>query len=512
MKKTRTQYAILNSTVSGMIFALKVAVQFVGRSVFIYYLGQEYLGINGLFSSILSVLSLAELGIGQSIIYSLYMPLANGDHSKVKALMILFKKIYTLIGFAVALIGIFLLPFLHIFINGGENIENIRIIYLLFLANSVGSYFFTYNRSLLNADQKNYITVIVDFVFSTLGAIIQILVLVIWKNYLLYLLITIFSTLLGNIALSIFVSKTYSFLKNVPIKKLDNETIDILKKNTIGNLASKIGSTFVTSTDNLLISSFISLSAVGLYSNYILIISSIINFSTQLIASVTGSIGQLAASDDRKKGHDTFLKHNFINFSVLFFITCILFAALNPFIRIWVGETYTFSTLIVTIIIINYVLKSYRLSGWVFIDAYGLAWKLKWKPLIESVVNLMTSLIFLTVFDLGITGILVATSLSSLLVVSWWEPYAVYKYGFNIPFIYFIKLTMKYFLVLVLASISIIWMSGVFFIEGWLDVFVKGSVGFVIGLVFYIIFFFKTSEFQYVLSLIKRTLNFKSTE
>lgn len=509
MKKTRTQYAILNSTVSAIIFALKIVVQFIGRSVFIYYLGKEYLGVNGLFSSILSVLSLAELGIGQSIIYSLYQPLANENYSKVRALMKLFKKIYTLIGFVIAFIGILLIPFLHLFINGGENIDNIQIIYLLFLANSVASYFFTYNRSLLNADQKNYITVVIDFLFSTLGIVIQIIVLILWENYLLYLMITIISTFLGNIVLSIFVSREYAFLKNPIVEKLDNETIDILKKNTVGNLASKLGSIIVTSTDNLLISAFVNLSVVGVYSNYLLIINSIMGFSTQIVTSVTGSIGQLVASDDKKKGYDIFLKHNFINFSVLFFITCILFAVLNPFISIWAGETYTFSRLTITIIIINYALKSYRQSGWVFIDAYGLAWKLKWKPIVESFVNLIISLIFLLVFDLGVNGVLFATSLSSVLVVSWWEPYAVYKYGLNVPFINFVKVTVKYFLVLLSASIFIVWTSGMFFIEGWINIFVRGSLGFLIGLMFYILFFFKTTEFQYLLTLAKKILDSK---
>lgn len=290
-KKSRLEYSIINSSISTIIFILTIGIQFISRTIFIRFLGIEYLGLNGLFTNILSMLSLAELGVGTSIIFSLYKPLQQEDTATIKALMHLYKKIYNIIGIAIGIIGCLLIPFLPVIVGKDVGIPNIQLLYLLFLANSVFSYFFTYNRSLLNADQLGYLNVINTFAYLVVATVIQVFVLYTTGNYALYLLIQIICTVISNIDISLRVKKRYKHVfQYQEIKKLDRETIKILKQNTIGNLSNKIGSVVVLSTDNILISIFVNLAAVGRYSNYVLIVNSIKGIFNQFTNSITAAL------------------------------------------------------------------------------------------------------------------------------------------------------------------------------------------------------------------------------
>lgn len=510
MNKSRTHYAVLNSSVSAIISILKFLIQFISRTFFIHLLGKEYLGVNGLFTSILSMLSLAEMGIGTSIAYSLYKPLANQEYSKVKTLMNLYKKIYRFIGIAVLIIGISILPFLTKLV-GEPTIEiNVYLAYLLFLGNSVISYFFTYNRSLLSADQKNYITVINDFVFFVLLNLLQVFILILTRNFYLYLAVNILTTFLGNVYLSKKVDKEYSMLKNTPEIPLDAETKSILKKNTLGNFTGKIGSMIVSSTDNIYISAFVNISTVGLYSNYLLIINGLQTFTMQLISSVTGSIGNLGSYSENKKLYVVFKRHNFLNFVIIFFATPIMVSMINPFIEIWAGSSYRLPIITTLLIIINYAIKAYRLSCWVFIDALGLAWQVKWKSFWEGIVNILASGLFLLYFKLGINGVLLGTTLSSILVVSWWEPYAVFKFGIKQKFRNYIYQSTYYFLTLFITCVFTYYSNNfllVVNIRNELFAFIlKLLLTFILTLGFFLIFYRKNENFEYFVSIAKNKI------
>ena len=198
MKQSRLYYSIMNSSISTLVFFLKLIMQFVVRTFFIRYLGVTYLGLNGLFTNVLSILSLAELGIGTSIVYSMYKPIAVGDKEEINALMDLYKKAYHFIGVGVAVIGVSIIP-LFPYISGDYSISNQFILYyLLYLSNSVLSYFFTYKRSLLIAHQRTYIVNLNDFIFLLLSNVFQIYLLIHYKSFSLYLIVQLVFTLLGN--------------------------------------------------------------------------------------------------------------------------------------------------------------------------------------------------------------------------------------------------------------------------------------------------------------------------
>jgi len=248
------------------------------------------------------------------------------------------------------------------------------------------------------------------------------------------------------------VRKLYPFLsKKIESEHLDEKTKDTLKKNTIGNLSSKIGSVVVSGTDNIFISSFIGIGTVGLYSNYVLIINSIRGLCGQITNSITSSIGNAGVYGNDELNKRIFERHNFVNFSLTFFSSVILVVTINPFISLWVGNDYELSTNTVFLIILNFIILMLRNSSIVFIDALGLAWQQRWKSVIEALMNVTLSFIFLLVFKLGINGVLLATTLSSLLTVCWIEPFVVYKHGLHSSFINYLKIFIKQIISLIIA-------------------------------------------------------------
>ena len=269
---SRTKASLRNITFAIIFQIVTLLVEFTSRTVFIKMLGKEYLGLDGLFYNILSMLSLAELGIGTAIIFSLYKPLTENDHSKVSILMALYKKAYLVIGGIVLILGLSIAPFLSFFIKEMPNIPRIEIIYMMFVLNSALSYVFIYKQSLIIADQKQYIVTKYRNIFNFSLRILQIIALYLTQNYFLFLSLNLMTTLILNVVLSMKANKMYPYLKNISKGQLDRETKDILTKNIIGNIAHKIGTVAVLSTDNLLIARFLGITTVGVYSNYLLII------------------------------------------------------------------------------------------------------------------------------------------------------------------------------------------------------------------------------------------------
>ncbi|RGW13258.1 lipopolysaccharide biosynthesis protein [Enterococcus asini] len=508
MKKDRLHYSILNSSISSVIYMLRLIMQFAIRTVFIHFLGKEFLGLNGLFTNILSLLSMAELGIGSSIVYSMYKPLAVGDQPKIRALMQLYKKAYNYIGFLVGIIGLGLIPFLKYMITSDIEMSTIYIIYILFLANSVVSYFFTYKRSMLIADQRTYVTTINDFIFLIVTTVVQILFLFWYPNYVLYLTIQILFTFIGNLSISRITDKEYPYLLDKHHEKLDKETITEIKKNVIGNVSSKIGGVIVMGTDNILISSFVSLTAVGLYSNYTLIVNSVQNLCKQVTNSITASIGNYAATNERSKGYELFKKHFFVNHTLIFFSTVILFNVLNDFIVWWLGDTFVLTEMATILVIVNYAIQVYRNTGFVFIESYGLYWYQRKKAIIEAFINLAASLLLLIVFRLGITGVLLGTIISSFGFVIWYEAYIIYKYAFNLPMWNYVKKLAEYLVQIAIASGTSVWLLNRFFTgnPSFTGIIAKVILSVVIGLAWYLLFNFRKNEFRYILRIFQNLL------
>lgn len=510
MSKSRLQYAILNMGVGGLTTILKMVLSFAVRSVFIYILGAKFLGLNGLLTSFLTALSLAELGIGNAIIYSLYRPVAQQDWAVVKAIMRLYRNVYRILALVVLIIGLIIMPFLPMIV-GKQMIHNYELYYLIFLMNSSVSYLLTYNRSLIIAHQRNYVVSSIDFLIYSLTAGLQILTLYIFHSYGVYLTLQALLTITGNVVLTLFVHRDYgSELAGMPVVKIPDEIIAKLKKNVIGTFANKVGDVVVNGTDNILIAAFISLSAVGIYSNYQLIILAVQALLLSISSAMTSSIGNFAALNHGSKGLKLFNNHQFMNYTLTFFSSAFLFILFPPFIDFWLGNQFLLPINTTLILVVNFVVNRQRNSGNVFIDAYGLAYEQKLKPILEAFFNLVLSLIFLAVFHLGIFGVLLATTITSLGIATTYEAYVVFKYGLETPLLVFYKRYLQ-----IIGEIALNLGVNYFLIHLFmrtvkLDKFFEIVISFIfvaiISVVVYIVLNANKIEFKTILQLLKSKL------
>lgn len=419
----RTKYSIKNSITQLINNIITCALLFISQTLFIKKLGIEYNGLNGLFSNILTILNLFELGIGNSITYNLYKYIKNNDKETIKSIMYFYKKAYNYIAVLVFIVGLIIIPLLNYIVSVSVSI-NIYIIYLLFLINTVSTYLINYKRNLLIASQKNYIINIVNIVYTIILNIIQILILYITKNYYLYLIIKMICTVLENIIINIITNNLNPYLLEKNIKPLKKE----IKENIINRVKAlmihKTSSAVTNGTDNILISIFLGITTVGLYTNYNYIITSVKKIFGNIISTLTPSIGNLLLENNKEKNYQTFKKIRFLNFWITAFTsTCILLLT-KPFIKIWLGKNYLLPTSILIVLVINYFQTMMRSSYSSFKDAAGIWIEDKYIPLLQLSINLVSSIIL--VKRLGLKGIFIGTILSSL--VLWCYSYPKYVY------------------------------------------------------------------------------------
>ena len=504
---TRTKSSLKNITYAIIGQFLGILINFISRKVFVTILSSEYLGLNGLFGNILSILTLAELGIGTSLVYSLYKPLAENDNEKVKSLMQLYKRAYTIIGVVVLCAGSVLTPFIKYFVSEMPDINGIYIIYLMFVANAGVSYFFIYRRELIIADQKRYIATKYRYGFYFVLNIIQIVILLITHNYFLFLGIQIVFTITENIAITQKSNKLYPYLAEKNILPLEKSETAQIKKNVMAMMFHKIGGIVVNGTDNLIIAKFINVIAVGIYSNYLLIVTAFKTIISLMFASITASLGNLNVEATDVKREETFNNIFFIGSMIFGIIAVCLFNLFNPFINWWLGADYLFDEATVLVIVINVYITFMRQPCLTTRNAMGLFWYDRYKPLVESVINIVASLIL--VQRIGVAGVLIGTIISTVSTCLWWEPYVLYKYGLHT------KLR-KYFLRYSLCAITTVVCGGLcWFLCGFIEesgiasLLLKGLVCVFITIAINIAVFCRSDEFKYATNLLRRFIHIK---
>lgn len=502
-QRSRTENSIINSAMSIVTQVLTVVLNFAVKTVFIKMLNDEYLGVNGLFTNIITMLSLADLGIGIAIPYSLYKPLANKDEHKINVLMNFYKKVYTIIGIAVLLIGLSLTPFLGLIIKDiPKNVPHLSLIYILFVIHSASSYFFVYKKFLIDSDQKGYITSRIIFTFSTLLSIIQIILLVTTKNYILFLLSSIILVIIQNIYISSKANKLYPFIKNKTDEKLEKEDMEGIKKNVSSLFIYKVGTVIMNGTDNIIISKFIGLIIVGFYSNYVLIINSITTVLNQIFNAITSSIGNLVVTTNKKRSKEVYDNLNFANFWLYALFGVCIIVLINPFINVWIGKKYVMGFSIVFLLVLNFYVLGMQSVTNSFRNAYGLFWIAKYRPIIMVIINIVISVVL--VQFIGIEGVLIGTLISRLVTTAWLDPYIVHKYGFEIsPKSYYIDY-LKYLVIFIAISIILNYFVSMIAINNIFILILIAILVVIIVNVILVLLFFKTSEFNYFYDKIKK--------
>lgn len=497
MQQSRTRNSVINSLTSVITQILTVVMNFVVKIVFTRTISMEYLGVNGLFANIITMLSLADLGIGTAIPYSLYKPLAENDHHKVKVLMKFYAKVYNVIGTVVLLVGLGLIPFLPYLIKGGEGVPDLNFIYALFVIHSASSYFFVYKRFLIDSDQKGYITARITFIFSFVLSLVQIAILYIWHNFIFYLLSSIVFVVLQNIYISRKAAKLYPYIKEKTDETLEKEDVKEITKNVSSLFIYKVGSVVTNGTDNMIISKFLGLVPVGIYSNYVLVTKSLNNVVSQLFTAITSSIGNLVVTTNKKHSKKVFENLLFLNFWFYAFFSITLMILINPFIDLFFGSKFVLSEAVVITLVIDFYLNGMQSVSTSFLNAYGLFYEGRFRPIFMIVINLIVSIILVKPF--GIAGVLLGTIISRITTICWMDPRIVYKYGFKDEkgvWKYYLQY-IGYFFLFITLGLGLYWLFHSIAMDNiltWIIMGILVTIG--INLIF-IILFGRTEKFRY---------------
>lgn len=429
-ERSRTEYSLINMFTGMAGDVINNIVGFACRVIFVRMLGSEYLGVRGLFTNILSVLSLAELGIGSAIIYALYKPLAEKDQDKIAAIMQYYRKAYAVIGVVVGIIGLSLLPFLNQIIRTQPNIkESIYLIYLMYLFNSVASYFFSYRSALLTASQRQYIVQGYNYVITILQSVFQIVFLILTHEYLTYLIIQIIGSLTYNVWISSKAVKDYPFIKNRNVSPLSSGEKRSLFVNIRALAINKLSGVLVNSTDNIAITYFTGLSSVGFASNYIMLQTTIDHIVTPLFNSLTASVGNLNATSTVERSYSFFNVLNLMNFWLYGWGAIGMAFVSSDLVHLLYGAEYVLDATIPLVLAINMFSIGMLHAVYTYKSTLGLFRYGQFILFFTGFINLALDVVFGRIW--GVFGILLATLAARVCTNLWYEPYAVFKYGFH---------------------------------------------------------------------------------
>ena len=428
--RSRTEYSILNILTGLGGYAVNTIVGFACRIVFVRCLTEDYLGINGLFTNILSMLSLAELGIGSAIVYALYKPLAEDDQDKIASLMRFYGKAYRVIGCVVALVGLAMMPFLNLVIQEPPAIhENLYVIYLLYLFNTASTYFFSYRGSLLMAAQRSYLVTGINYLFTIAQSAIQIILLLLTREYMLYLIVQTVGVFGYNVVISRVARKQYPFIAKKDIQPLEKEEKNSLIKNVKALVVIKLSGLLVNNTDNIITTYFSGLATVGFASNYTLFSGLLNTLLNQLFNGVSASVGNYNATESKERKLELFNFLNLLNFWLFGWAAIGIFVVSGDLVALCYGEHFVLHPSIPFVIALNFYMVGMQNAVWTFKNTLGLFRQGRYSLVGTAAINLIASIVLGKMW--GLFGILIATAIARGCTNTWYEPYAVYKYGFG---------------------------------------------------------------------------------
>lgn len=498
--KSRLQMTARNAAWSYFSMITSMLVSFVSRTVFIYCLGEGYLGISGLFGNVLGVLSFAELGIGTAMNFSLYKPVAEHNIEKIKAYMRAYKLAYRVIAGVVAALGLSLAPFLHYLVKDPGDVGNITVYYLIFLFNTVSSYFVSYKFSLVNAEQKNYIYTNANLVIGITTTIVQTVVLLLYRSYLIYLLAAAFFGIIQKIFISFYFNRNYPYLKEECTTKLTTEEKNTLFTKVRALIIHKIGDISVHQTDNIIVSAFVSTTMVGLLSNYNMLMGTVSGVISILFNSVTGSLGNLIATESKEHQYEVYCKYRFLGFWLYGFSSIALAILMTPFITLWIGKRMIVDQNVIVLILINYYMIGQRICLNNFKSAAGVFEQDKYVALVQAVVNLVVSIALVKM--IGLPGVYIGTIVQGT-ISSVCKPILSYRVLFDKSSKYYFFDSVKYAAAVICAYVLCMLVSRRLFQEITILRFViMMFVVTVIPNTLFILLFHKRSEYQYYKKLI----------
>lgn len=498
----RLKYSFRN-IVFGMSYKIvRILMPFVIRTIIIYRVGTDYAGLDSLFTSILQTLSLVELGFGSALVFSMYKPIAEGDDELLCALLNYYKKLYRVIGTFIVIAGFALLPFLKYIIKGGYPADiNIYILYTIYLLNTATSYFlFAHSQSLLNAFQRSDVVNKILLVVDLCMYIVQMLVLLLIGDYYLYVGLLLIGTFVVNILAKIISAQMYPQLKcNEELPKEQKKAITSNVKSLVGH---KISGVVLNSTDNIVVSAFLGLTLVTMYSNYYYVISGVSAILSVCFEAVTASVGNSIVLESNDKNYKDYLLLSDVSDWIVGFCSVCLLCLYQPFMMIWTGAELLFPTTTMILFVVYFYFNMIRKMTLTYKDAAGMWWADFWKPYVGSISNIILNIIMINI--IGINGV-VLSSIISLAVISLpWGAWALHKHYFNKSLKkYYVKLS-YHSLITIIACTIVYLVCQMIYINGFLGLIIKACVCVVAGNIIFLIGYLISHEIQDVLQFAKR--------
>lgn len=498
----RTKRAFLNVFITVITNLIILVTAFVVQRTLVDTMGSDYNGINGLFSSILSMLSLTDLGIGTAIIYHLYKPVEENNYDQINSLLNFYKKCYLVISVIVLFISIIISFFLPALIGDVEIHDNIYLIFLLFFIDCICSYFLAYKRSLLYASQMNYVADLIFFIIYIFQNMAQIFVLLYFHNFILFLIVKSLGKCASNIFMSIYISRKFPYTRTRQTVPLDRETRQDIYLKVRGLLFHKIGKLIVTGSDSIVITGILGIPAMSLYANYRLIIAGIESVLNKIFETLTNSVGNFLLNSSQKENLNIYKKIDFINFWFFGCVTAGMYAVLQPLILLWMGKTFLFSKTVVFVLAINFYLDGMRASILTFKEAAGIFHEDRHIPMIEALLNLIASIILANIF--GISGVFLGTIFSTGIVYLYSYPKYVCKPLFHMKYHEYLWKTISHLTVMIIILFST--EAIIHLIEAWnpwLRFFAAGTVSITIFHAIFLLLYGRSEEMHYYIELAK---------
>jgi O-antigen/teichoic acid export membrane protein len=489
----RLKKSVKNIKYNLIFFIINFLFIFVSKRVFILNLGAETTGLHELFKNIIGFLNIAELGIINAVTFSLYKPIKDEDWDKINSILVMFKHLYRIIAIAIMTGAVVISIFIGFFIHESTiSLTTIGIYFLIFAIVPVSSYLLTYLQVVAVVNQRSYLVIRIIGCCNIVKNIIQICVLTYAKSYIAWIIVELIFSLGGYLLVNTKIKKEYkwiSFNSNKNIKELFSSNKEIFV-NTKNLLFHKIGSFIVYQTDNILISSFISLRSVAIYSNYMIIVIAIRQLLEQFYNGMRASIGDLLSEGNNDKNYSIWRQLYSISIIVSLAICVTFYNIINDFISLWVGSEFLIDKFTLLCIVINLFFMLTRQVTDIFKDGYGIFWD-KWAPIFEAVMNFVISIVL--VQKMQIVGVVIGTNISNFLIIFIWKPYILFKEGFRKKIINYAWLMLK-LSILGIASILISnWFIGFISVNlseiALLNFFINAIIIFVIAVLITLIIF-----------------------
>lgn len=503
MKLERTKNATRNIVFGMALKIYQIAMPFLLRTAMIYFMGVEYLGLDSLFTSILQVLNLAELGVGSAMVYGMYKPIVEDDTKTICALMRLYRTYYRVIGCVIAVVGTVLTPFIPALVKSDLPPElNIYVLYLLNLAATVLSYWlFAYKNALFQAHQRVDVVSKISILTSTIRYLLQFAVIFWIKDYYLYIMAMLLAQILTNVITAIRATRAYPDYK--PVGKLEKTAVKDINQRIRDLFTSKLGAVIVNSADTVVISAFLGLTVLAVYQNYYFILTSVIGLVTIVFNACTAGIGNSVIVETKEKNYNDLKKFTFLIAWIAGFCTCSFLCLYQPFMELWVGKDLMLGISAVICFCVYYFIYEINQLLNTYKDAAGIWHEDRFRPLVTAGTNLVMNLILVQFW--GIYGVLLSTVLSTLLVGMPWLLHNLFTVLFPKKFFGdYLKHLLRYALVVLLSCLVCFGICYWIQLSHWLTLLVRGVVCLIVPNVIYLVFYRNTEQFKLCVQLVDR--------